>query len=155
MKPLVGTRSKTAPAEHVGSLPDSARGKKHFRSDRITRTLWAADQFQSNPVVVILDDVAEQCGCGINIVYHNVDMAIIEEISESRAAGRDYASQTAAGRRRHFGKLCSIQVSKQLGALCPSCTPVLPIDARIDVAVRHEDVEEPVVVKVKKPRSPG
>src|SRR5882762_9200486 len=154
MHSLIGARPETAPAEHVRPLPGSARGQEHLRSDRITRTLWAADQLQNNPVVVVLNDVPEQCGCGIDIVRHNVDMAVIEKISESRAASGNDVSQAAAGSGRHFGKLYSIQISKQLRALCPGCAPVLPIDTRIDVAVRYNNVEEPVIVKIKKPRSP-
>ena len=99
-------------------------------------------------MIVVLHDIPQQCGRGVYIVDHDIDAAVVEKVSESRATSRDDIGQAAAGGGGYLAKPGSIQITKQLRALCPSCAPVLPIDAGINVAVGDEDISQAIVVEV-------
>ena len=75
-------------------------------------TLRSADQLQTNPVIAILDNIPQQGWRGVDVVNYYVDMAVVEQVSESGPAPRNYISQTTAGSRRDFLELHAIQIRK-------------------------------------------
>ena len=79
-----------AAAVGVHALADSSRNEKDFRADSISRTLGAADEFQCQPVVFILQYVSQERWLSIETVNDNVDVTVIEEITERCAAGGEY-----------------------------------------------------------------
>jgi len=78
MDTRVGGGGVTAAAENVGALPNPARGEEYFCADNVALTLRAADQFQREPVIFALDDVAKKRGRRVDVVEDNVDVAIVE-----------------------------------------------------------------------------
>src|SRR5579859_2047961 len=64
-----------ASAEDVSTLADSSGSQEHFCADSIAGTLGTADEFQSHPVVGILDHVPKQGGRRVHIVEDNNDVA--------------------------------------------------------------------------------
>ena len=78
MDALVGAGTVAAAAEDIRSLSDTASGEKHFSTYGIAGTLRAADQFQSEPMIFVFDGVAKKRGRRVNVVEHNVDVAVVE-----------------------------------------------------------------------------
>ena len=78
MDARVGAGGVAAAAENIRPLPDSARGEEHFCTDGIAGTLRAANQFQSEPMIFVFDEVAKKRGRRVDVIEHNVDMAVVE-----------------------------------------------------------------------------
>ena len=60
MKSKVIGRKIAASAEHVGSLPNAAGIQINSGSDSIARALRSANQFESDPVMLVGIDVSQQ-----------------------------------------------------------------------------------------------
>ncbi len=78
MDALVGAGSVAATAENVGALPNAADCEEHFRPDGIAWTLRTAYQFQCEPMIFVFDGVAKKRGRRIDVVEHDVDVAVVE-----------------------------------------------------------------------------
>jgi len=78
MDTRVGSGGVTAATENIGALSNAARGEEDFCADSVALTLRAADQFQREPVIFALDDVAKKRGRRVDVVEDNVDVAIVE-----------------------------------------------------------------------------
>src|SRR5882762_8207478 len=105
-------------------------------------------------MIAIVHLVAQQCRRRVNVVDDHVDVAIVEEVAESRAAAGDHVCQAAASGRWHFNKFCAVNVSEELRTLSPSCSPVLEIHFGIDVAVDDKEILQAVVVKIEESGAP-
>src|SRR6202158_5195324 len=151
----VGTRSVTSTTHYVGTLPDSARCKEDLRADGVPRALWAANQFQRQPMITVLDDIAQQRGRRINIIDNHVDVPIIEEIPECCSSPGNNVGQTAAGGWWHFFEFGTVKIPEKLRPFRPGCSPILPVYFRVHVTVDDEDVQQGVIVKVEKTGSPS
>src|ERR1700728_2245719 len=81
-------------------------------------------------------------------------MPIVKQIAKGRAPRSNHSGQPAASCRRNFLKFVSIQISKQLRPLSVGGSPVLMIDAGINVAVCDENVEQSIIIKIQEPCSP-
>src|SRR5256885_5242967 len=68
MKTQIRARGITSSAENVAALVCTARGEEDLCTDGIPRTLCSTNQFESDPVVAILYDIAEQRGRRIHII---------------------------------------------------------------------------------------
>src|SRR5439155_7428888 len=128
----------TSSAEHVGALADACGGYEHFCANRITRTFGTANEFEPDPVIAVLDHVAQQRRRRINIVKNNIDVTVIEEISESCAASRHHVGQSAAGSGRNLLK-SAVLITKKLRSLGPGCSPILLIHSRVNMPIGDKD----------------
>jgi hypothetical protein len=63
-------------------------------------------------VIRIFNHIAQEHRRRIHNVENDVDVPVIEQIAEGRAAGRNYICQSTIGRGRNFIKLGSIHVMK-------------------------------------------
>src|SRR5262249_26864269 len=120
MHPWIGRRSVTTSAEDIRALPNSIARQKNLRADRISGTFGPAHQLQFDPVIFVLRDVAQERRSRIDVVQHNIDFPVVEEVPECCSSRRDDGGEPASSRWRHFFKSRSIQISKKLGPLCPS-----------------------------------
>ena len=89
MQALVVRGFVAAPAHDVSPLPDAARSQVDSGSYGIARTLGSANQRKAYPVVFVGIHIAKQDGCMVDAVDDNVDLAVIEQITEGRSASRD------------------------------------------------------------------
>src|SRR6266849_5660225 len=85
---LIGTRCIASPAEHVRALPHASGRDKYLSSDRVAGALGASHQLQRDPVIRILDDVPQQSGRRIDVIENDVDVAVIEQVTEHRTSCR-------------------------------------------------------------------
>src|SRR2546426_1541104 len=154
MKTQIRARGVTSSAENVTALACTTRGEEDLRTDGIPRTLCSANQFESDPVVAVLYDIPEERWRRIHIIQDNIDAAIVEKVPKSRAPCGYYVGQAASRGRRNFLKLGPIEIAEQLWPLGPGCAPVALVHRRVNVAIRHKNVQEPIVIKVYKPSPP-
>src|SRR6266576_2803121 len=81
MKALVRARSVAAAADQVSALANTSGRHKDLRANGIPRTLPSANQFESEPMVVVLHD--------------NIGVAVVEEVPERRTACGNHVGQAA------------------------------------------------------------
>lgn len=98
MKTLVGAGAVAASADDVSTLADPVGSKEDLGADGVPWTLGSPDQFEREPMVAVLHHVAEQSGSGVHVIQNNVDVTVIEEISEDRTSSRHHDGQAAPGR---------------------------------------------------------
>ena len=60
MDTKIGTRAVTTSAHDVRALAHSIGCQKHFRANRVARALGATDEFERDPMIVILCYVPEK-----------------------------------------------------------------------------------------------
>ena len=90
----------------------------------IARAFRTADQLQTDPVVVVVIDVAEQHRRVVHAVDDHIDLAVVEEIAECRAAGGNYVGEASALDRGHdFKLLAVIEVMEQQRRVRPRRCP--------------------------------
>ena len=106
-------------------------------------------------MVVVLADITQKGGDGIHVVEDSIDVTVVEQVPESRAPSGNHVSQSTACCRRHFLKFCCIQISEKLWPLRPSRSPVALVHPRIHVAIRDENIQQSVVIKVDESGSPS
>src|SRR5882762_5766827 len=151
----VGARTVTSTTHYVCPLPDSARCKEDLRADGVPWALWATNQFQRQPMITVLDDIAQQRRRRINIIDSHIDVPTIEEIPECCSSPGNDVGQTAAGGWWHFFELGPVKVPEKLRPFRPGCSPILPVYFRVDVTVDDKNVQQPVIVKIEEPASPS
>src|SRR5207245_4783506 len=117
MRAWIGVRTITSSAENLCPLACPSCGQEDFGANCGPWALRPADQLQRHPMISVLHDIAQQRGCGIEVVNHYIDVAIIEQVPESRSPGCNHSSQSAARSRRDFVELHAIQVTEQLWPL--------------------------------------
>src|ERR1700674_3701875 len=105
-------------------------------------------------MVGVLDHVSKQGGRRVHVVEDNIDVAVVEKVSESRAASRDDHGEAAAGGGRNFLEFCAVEIAEKLRALGPGGAPLGAVGDRIDVAIGDENIEETVIVEVEEAGSP-
>src|SRR5580698_1943978 len=105
-------RSITAAADYIRSLAHAIRGQINSGPDGITRTLRSTNQFQADPVVFVGIDIAKKRWNIMELVDHDIDFAVVEQITESRASGGQQRSQTCSLHRRDDLKLPIPQIVK-------------------------------------------
>src|SRR2546429_5581283 len=88
MKALVRARSVAAAADQVSALANTSGRHKDLRANGIPRTLPSANQFESEPMVVVLHDVSEEHRCRIHVVQDNIGVAVVEEIGRASCRER-------------------------------------------------------------------
>src|SRR5262249_49203441 len=86
MHTLIGAGSVAAAGKNIGPLSNGARCHKHFGTNRVSRTLWSADQSKCGPVVVTLHDISHQRRARVHDVNDDVHVPIVEEITDGRTA---------------------------------------------------------------------
>src|SRR5260221_14522702 len=100
-------------------------------------------------MIAVLQYVAQQRRNRIHVIEDNIDVAIIEEVSERSASGGHDEGQAASGCRRHLLELSSIQIAEKLRALGPGSAPITLINGRRDVGLSDEYVREAIVAEVE------
>lgn len=88
-------------------------GHVYSGTEGVARALCASNEFQFYPVVVIWTHVAKQHRNVIYIVDDDVDLAVVEQISEGGATGRSDDRQASAFDRGYHLELSILQVVKQ------------------------------------------
>jgi hypothetical protein len=81
-------------------------------------------------------------------------MTIVEEVPKSGSPRRNHIGEPTARCRRNLLKFDPIQIAKKLGTFGPGRTPIPVIHRRIDMAIRDENVEQAVVVKIDEADTP-
>src|SRR5882762_4565955 len=151
----VGARTVTSTTHYVCPLPDSARCKEDLRADGVPWALWATTQFQRQPMITVLDDIAQQRRRRINIIDSHIDVPTIEEIPECCSSPGNDVGQTAAGGWWHFFELGPVKVPEKLRPLRPGRSPILPVYFRVHMTVDDKDVQQAIIVKVEETGSPS
>src|SRR5882762_1997352 len=151
----VGTRTVTSTTHYVCPLPDSASAKEDLRADGVPRALWAANQFQRQPMIAVLGDIAQQRGRRINIIDNHVNVPTIENISECCSSPGNDVGQTAAGGWWHFFEFGPVKVAEKLRPFRPGRSPILPVYFRVHMTVDDKDVQQAIIVKVEETGSPS
>src|ERR1700722_2251964 len=91
----------------------------------------------------------------VDAVDHDIDLAIVEQISKRCPSGGDDIGQSSAFDRRNDRKfLTVIQVVKQQRALCKGHSPVMLVHLRVNMTADGHKVLPAVVVVDDKLRSP-
>src|SRR5262249_43409173 len=91
----------------------------------------------------------------IDVVQNNIDFSVVEEVSERRSARRDDRREPASGCRRNFFEPRSIEISKELRPLRPSRAPIQRISNWVNLAIRHKQIEQAVVVEIEESDAPS
>src|SRR6516225_10356308 len=99
-------------------------------------------------MVRILHNIAQKRRSRVHYIHYNVDVAIVKQVSESRATRGDYHGQATTSRRGNFFELSAVQISKEQRSLRPCRAPVLLINAWVNMPIRNEDIEQTIVVVV-------
>src|SRR5579862_84287 len=97
--------------------------------------------------------VPEQYWRAVQVGHQQVLTAAIPEVGGQRGTADIFFSQGTARLLAHFFKPSVFQVVKQKRALSITHSERLPLNLRIDVAVRDEDVRPAIVVVVEKLRA--
>src|SRR2546430_11632197 len=92
-------------------------------------------QLESDPVIAVANHVAKQRGGRIEVVEDDVDVAVVEEVTESSPARADYGGEAAAGGGRNLLKLCPVEIAEKLWTLRPSGAPVALVGNGINVTI--------------------
>src|SRR5580698_2367819 len=92
--------------------------------------------------------VAEQDGRGVEGVDHDVDLSVVEEVSEGGATTGRHHGEAGVLYGRDELELFAFHVAIEKRALGEGGAPVVFIDSRVDVAVDHHEVFPTVVVVV-------
>src|ERR1700722_18753471 len=91
----------------------------------------------------------------VDAVDHDIDLAIVEQISKRCPSGGDDIGQSSAFNRRNDRKfLTMIQVVKQQRTLCKGHSPIMLVYLRVNMAADGHNVLPSVVVEVDKLSSP-
>src|SRR5947208_2962280 len=114
MNTLIGARSITASTDHVRTLTNSFGGKEDCGARGVPRTFRSTYELEGDPMVFVFGDITQQGGDGIHIIQDHVDVTVVEQVAESRAPSGNHVSQSTACCRRHFLKLCSVQIPEHL-----------------------------------------
>src|SRR5579863_10409945 len=96
MDPGIIRRRKATAAEDVSALRLVGGCQIDGGADSVTRTLWSSQQSQFYPVMVVVIDVAQQSGRRIDVIQHNIDLAVVKQIAESGAARRNHYPEPGA-----------------------------------------------------------
>src|SRR5262245_53638454 len=127
----------TAPAGDLGAhcfSPDRAEDR---RADGVPRRflLNVADQFDAQPMPCEVGAVIPQQRRGvINVVYQNVEIAVVIEVTNRRSAGGSGKIERGAGARTDLIKL-TLYVAEEERALFIGSPPVGNISHRVNVPV--------------------
>src|ERR1700757_2776340 len=106
-------------------------------------------------MVMVRAHVAKQYRCGVERVDHDIDFAVVEKISEGRAsAGSNYGKPCALDWRNQL-ELLAVQIVVEQRALGKTCTPILFVDLRIDMAIDPHDVFPAIIVVSDEAGSPA
>jgi len=151
MQSEITSRLITAAADDVPALRHAVCHHLHTCANCISGRLTGSHQFEFDPMIPVSNLVPQQCRLAIEIVYHYVDMAIIEEVTGRRAPTRDWRAQTTSSSRRYDSEPLAAQILKQERALSIRGAPVLFVDTRIHVTVGYKKVEPSIVVVVEEP----
>src|SRR5258706_6096537 len=155
MDTQVRARAVASATHDVSALANSARCQEDRRTDGIARAPGASNQFEGNPVIAVFHHVTQQRRNGIHIIEDNIDVAIIEEVSERSASGGHDEGQAASGCRRHLLELSAIQIAEKLRAVGPGSAPITLINCRIYVAISDEYITEAIVVEIEETSTPS
>ena len=103
----------------------------------------AADQLHLHPVMVVGVDVAQQDRRPVDGIDDDVDLAVVEEVAEGRAASGDDIGEPGADDRLDVLEdallwLLAGHIVEEQRALGPACAPVVLVHLRVDVAVDLE-----------------
>src|ERR1700753_982252 len=92
----------------------------------------------------------------IDAVDHHVDLAVVEKIAKSRAAGRKYIRQAGADDCWNHLKLLSlVRIAEEQRTFRPGRAPVMLIRLLVDVTTHRHHVLPPVIVIVDELRAPA
>src|SRR5271156_1206910 len=107
MDPGIIRRCEATAAKDVSAL-GLVRGCQVDRSaDSIARALCSSQQFQLDPVMVVVIDVAQQDGRCIDVVQYNIDLAVVKQIAKGGAPRGDSGGKPRAFDGRYKLELLS------------------------------------------------
>lgn len=96
-------------------------------------------------------DIAEQSGSMVDAVDDDIDLSVVEDITETGAAPREYICQPGTDYRRHKLKFLSlIDVVEQQRPLRERCAKIVFVNFREDMAVDKENVLPAIIVVIDK-----
>src|SRR5690349_6497569 len=105
-------------------------------------------------MILISNHIAQQRGTRVDVIHHDVNPAVIEQVTERGAATGYHVSQAAVGRRWNHLESFAVHVAKQKRPLRVCGTPVLTIDITEHVPVRDKQIEKSVIIEIKEARLP-
>src|SRR6185437_4746202 len=155
MRSWIRARRIASTSVYVRTLAHAACCKEHFCSNRVAWTFWTGNQLQAEPVVRILDHVAQEHRRRIHHTEHYIHVPIIEQIAKCRAPRRHYKCQPACSCSRNLLKFRSIHVAKQQRTLCPRRAPILFVHTGVNMPVRKKKIEQSIIVVIQETRSPA
>src|SRR6202790_4599611 len=153
-------RNVAAAAAHLINLLMRLRFPGQVGHAAQTRANSAAIRFCANgfylqPIIFKTRIAAQQLGKIIVSVHDHVDVTIVVEIAERRAARRDRRHDPRAALRGHIFKMPVAQIAVENFLLRISRFGPQLLDFGIDVAVANQYVRPAVVVHVEKAAAPA
>ena len=92
---------EAATTENILALGHTPSSKAEGCTDSIARTCSTANQFEFDPMMRVVSHVAQQGRCAVEVIYNYIDLSIVEQITECRAAFTGYNGQARTLHCRH------------------------------------------------------
>src|SRR5437763_3013524 len=86
MQTQVGVRRVTSAADHVSAMAQPIGRYEHLCTNGVVRALGATHEAEFQPVISVGNHVAQQSGRGIHVVDDDVEMAVIEQITDGKTS---------------------------------------------------------------------
>src|SRR5258708_24049525 len=154
MKAQIILRKVTSAPVDFAELLDPCSVNRRARADR-RAIAFCADEFEQNAMKPARIRILEKRGRFANVKQQDVDIAAVEDVTESRAATRLQGQVLHSCLLRNFIKRAVAMITMQQERLAKARAGVQCVNLRIDVAVGNQQVEPRVIVHVKESRAPA
>src|ERR1700722_16512395 len=101
-------------------------------------------------MVVVCGDVTEQAGVGVESVDDNIQLAVVEEVSDGHAAANVESCECGAFYCGFEIEFLAVDVAEEERALRPRGSPGCVVDLRVDVPIGDDEIFPSIVVEVQK-----
>ena len=144
----------TASAPYFLYLKPPLSGKPHPGSDPISIGP-SSHQPDNEGISFVRSLVSQQAGRIVLIVYDNIDVSVIVEVTEGCPATGPPELQSRPSRSRYVGKRAVALVPIEKVPLPIRPVKSVGLELRIYVTIGHKNIFPPIVVEIQEPRPPA